>query len=136
MGRLYGRGNCYCWWIIKRSNWLSLLKIKKENTKKHATKRAVLKQGKYLCCRMKIVPREWNSGWWFKITIGTIVGRRSFGKGLVQRNGFRWRFCGGLTVARYYTPTGRSIKPYLKGMKNILMSQKRFDSGELYEKTA
>jgi carboxyl-terminal processing protease len=30
-----------------------------------------------------------------------------------------------LTVARYYTPTGRSIqKPYLKGMKNILMSQK------------
>lgn len=46
--------------------------------------------------------------------IGTIVGRRSFGKGLVQRemelgDGSAMR----LTVARYYTPTGRSIqKPY------------------------
>lgn len=45
---------------------------------------------------------------------GTIVGRRSFGKGLVQeqmpmRDGSAIR----LTVARYYTPTGRSIqKPY------------------------
>jgi carboxyl-terminal processing protease len=45
---------------------------------------------------------------------GTIIGRRSFGKGLVQEpvsfsdgSGMR------LTVARYYTPTGRSIqKPY------------------------
>ena len=45
---------------------------------------------------------------------GTIVGRRSFGKGLVQRqipysDGSALR----LTTARYYTPTGRSIqKPY------------------------
>jgi carboxyl-terminal processing protease len=48
---------------------------------------------------------------------GTIVGRRSFGKGLVQRE---MDFADGsavrLTVARYYTPTGRSIqKPYSKG---------------------
>ncbi len=48
---------------------------------------------------------------------GTIVGRRSFGKGLVQRqipydDGSALR----LTIARYYTPTGRSIqKPYVKG---------------------
>lgn len=47
---------------------------------------------------------------------GTIVGRRSFGKGLVQRemdlgDGSAVR----LTVSRYYTPTGRSIqKPYSK----------------------
>jgi len=47
----------------------------------------------------------------------TIVGRRSFGKGLVQEqlslpDGSAIR----LTVARYYTPTGRSIqKPYTKG---------------------
>jgi carboxyl-terminal processing protease len=48
---------------------------------------------------------------------GTIIGRRSFGKGLVQEpimftdgSGIR------LTIARYYTPTGRSIqKPYNKG---------------------
>jgi carboxyl-terminal processing protease len=50
---------------------------------------------------------------------GTIVGRRSFGKGLVQEqfdlsNGGALR----LTVARYYTPLGRSIqKPYSKGFK-------------------
>jgi carboxyl-terminal processing protease len=45
---------------------------------------------------------------------GIIVGRRSFGKGLVQN---QFRFSDGslvrLTVARYYTPTGRLIqKPY------------------------
>lgn len=48
---------------------------------------------------------------------GIIVGRRSFGKGLVQQqmnlsDGSAVR----LTVARYYTPSGRSIqKPYIKG---------------------
>src|SRR5674476_163560 len=48
---------------------------------------------------------------------GTIIGRRSFGKGLVQEpvpftDGSAMR----LTVARYYTPTGRSIqKPYKDG---------------------
>lgn len=48
---------------------------------------------------------------------GTIVGRRSFGKGLVQsqipfNDGSALR----LTVARYFTPTGRSIqKPYTAG---------------------
>ncbi|MBQ0081021.1 MAG: S41 family peptidase [Alistipes sp.] len=48
---------------------------------------------------------------------GTIVGRRSFGKGLVQTqipfyDGSALR----LTIARYYTPTGRSIqKPYVHG---------------------
>jgi hypothetical protein len=60
----------------------------------------------------------------FKITIGTIVGRRSFGKGLVQREMDFDDGSGGLTVARYYTPTGRSIQKPIKGMKNILMSQK------------
>ncbi|MBQ8702221.1 MAG: S41 family peptidase [Prevotella sp.] len=48
---------------------------------------------------------------------GTIVGRRTFGKGLVQRpielpDGSMIR----LTVAHYYTPSGRCIqKPYVKG---------------------
>lgn len=48
---------------------------------------------------------------------GVVVGRRSFGKGLVQRpiplpDGSMLR----LTTARYYTPTGRSIqKPYENG---------------------
>ena len=48
---------------------------------------------------------------------GTIIGRRSFGKGLVQsqipfKDGSALR----LTVAKYFTPTGRSIqKPYTAG---------------------
>ena len=48
---------------------------------------------------------------------GTVVGRRSFGKGLVQQpidfsDGSAIR----LTIARYYTPSGRCIqKPYVKG---------------------
>ncbi|MFI3328754.1 MAG: S41 family peptidase [Rikenellaceae bacterium] len=51
---------------------------------------------------------------------GVIVGRRSFGKGLIQR---QIRFEDGsairLTTARYLTPTGRSIqKPYLMGDKS------------------
>jgi carboxyl-terminal processing protease len=48
---------------------------------------------------------------------GVIVGRRSFGKGLVQRQiPLPDESMIRLTVARYYTPTGRSIqKPYTKG---------------------
>jgi len=49
---------------------------------------------------------------------GTVIGRRSFGKGLVQKpvefgDGSMMR----LTIARYYTPSGRCIqKPYVNGM--------------------
>lgn len=64
----------------------------------------------------------------------TIVGRRSFGKGLVQEQS---EFPDGsavrLTVARYYTPTGRSIqKPYTAGYEQYeteLLS--RYQHGEL-----
>lgn len=65
---------------------------------------------------------------------GVIIGRRSFGKGLVQRelplnDGSLMR----LTVARYYTPTGRSIqKPYDKGAKDYQKDLiDRYNSGEL-----
>ena len=64
----------------------------------------------------------------------TIIGRRSFGKGLVQEqyelsNGAALR----LTVARYYTPTGRSIqKPYGKGRDAYYDEVlERFHSGEM-----
>lgn len=62
---------------------------------------------------------------------GTIIGRRSFGKGLVQepvyfsdKSGIR------LTVARFYTPSGRCIqKPYSKAyMYDII---ERYQHGEL-----
>lgn len=64
-----------------------------------------------------------------------IVGRRSFGKGLVQRpfpfpDGSMIR----LTVARYYTPSGRSIqKPYSKGNKEDYDKDilDRYNNGEL-----
>lgn len=66
--------------------------------------------------------------------IGTIVGRRSFGKGLVQRemdlgDGSAIR----LTVSRYYTPTGRSIqKPYNNGHEDYYQKfMDRYQSGEL-----
>lgn len=66
---------------------------------------------------------------------GTIVGRRSFGKGLVQRemplgDGSAVR----LTVARYYTPSGRSIqKPYADKAEHYFNEfEERFQSGELY----
>ena len=65
---------------------------------------------------------------------GTIVGRRSFGKGLVQRemslgDGSAIR----LTIARYYTPTGRSIqKPYGNGNDSYFSDyEKRYKNGEL-----
>jgi len=48
---------------------------------------------------------------------GTIIGRRSFGKGLVQQQlGFSDGSMIRLTIARYYTPSGRCIqKPYVMG---------------------
>ena len=66
---------------------------------------------------------------------GTIVGRRSFGKGLVQQemqlgDGSAVR----LTVSRYYTPTGRSIqKPYENKENGEYFSdfEKRYHNGEL-----
>ncbi len=67
---------------------------------------------------------------------GTIIGRRSFGKGLVQmpvefRDGSVIR----LTIARYYTPSGRCIqKPYEKGhgeeYDNDLLE--RYERGEFF----
>ena len=66
--------------------------------------------------------------------IGTIVGRRSFGKGLVQRemelgDGSAVR----LTVSRYYTPTGRSIqKSYKKGNRDYYKKfTERYHNGEM-----
>ena len=68
---------------------------------------------------------------------GMIIGRRSFGKGLVQKpfnlpEGSMIR----LTTARYYTPTGRSIqRPYDEGKESYYNElNRRFENGELMEK--
>ena len=66
---------------------------------------------------------------------GAIIGRRSFGKGLVQEqimlsdnSAIR------LTVARYYTPTGRCIQKPFDGdhEKYLLESFERYENGELF----
>jgi len=69
---------------------------------------------------------------------GMIVGRRSYGKGLVQQpidfsDGSAIR----LTVARYYTPSGRSIqKPYENGKDNNYDMDviTRYEHGEFFSK--
>jgi len=65
---------------------------------------------------------------------GIIIGRRSFGKGLVQEekqlsDGSAFR----LTIARYYTPTGRCIqKSYAHGIEDYEQdAARRYKSGEL-----
>jgi carboxyl-terminal processing protease len=68
---------------------------------------------------------------------GLIIGRRSFGKGLVQREmPFEDGSSVRLTIARYYTPTGRSIqKSYKKGNEDYFNDfMKRYKNGELYAK--
>ncbi|MGL5273272.1 MAG: S41 family peptidase [Phocaeicola sp.] len=67
---------------------------------------------------------------------GTVIGRRTFGKGLVQQpieftDGSAIR----LTIARYYTPSGRSIqKPYTKGKggEYELDIINRYEHGEFF----
>lgn len=67
---------------------------------------------------------------------GTIIGRRSFGKGLVQQQiGFSDGSLLRLTVARYYTPSGRCIqKPYEpgKGAQYEEDLLQRYQNGEIY----
>jgi len=65
---------------------------------------------------------------------GTVIGRRSFGKGLVQDqlqlpDGSAIR----LTIARYYTPTGRCIQKPYSDDKDIYYNEEysRYENGEL-----
>lgn len=66
---------------------------------------------------------------------GVIIGRRSFGKGLVQQeyelgDGSSLR----LTIAKYYTPSGRSIqRPYNEDIENYYGDiTKRYKDGEVF----
>lgn len=65
---------------------------------------------------------------------GWIVGRRTFGKGLVQQ---QMPLGGGdairLTISKYFTPTGRSIqKPYTNGREDYYQDlNNRFENGEM-----
>ncbi len=64
---------------------------------------------------------------------GTIIGRRSFGKGLVQEQfAFEDGSAMNLTVARYYTPSGRSIQKSYSNGKDAYYDEinKRFNHGD------
>lgn len=67
---------------------------------------------------------------------GLIIGRRTFGKGLVQKG---YNLPDGavvrLTMAHYYTPSGRNIqKPFEKGKEEYYEDiNERYESGELFD---
>ena len=126
--------------LLKDKQLIVFTKNKKgEINKTYATKKGIFETGKL------IVLIDENSASASEILAGAIqdndrgiiIGRRSFGKGLVQRE---MNFDDGsavrLTVARYYTPTGRSIqKPYKNGKEEYEKEfDKRIESGELYKK--
>jgi carboxyl-terminal processing protease len=73
--------------------------------------------------------QDWDRGW--------VVGRRSYGKGLVQEqyplsNGGAVR----ITVARYFTPSGRNIqKPYKNNTNYAADANQRLHNGELTDPT-
>jgi carboxyl-terminal processing protease len=68
---------------------------------------------------------------------GLVIGRRSFGKGLVQE---QYKLTDGsalrLTVARYFTPSGRYIQKPYDGSEGVYGDdlRKRYESGELYSR--
>ncbi|TDE06476.1 S41 family peptidase [Flavobacterium hiemivividum] len=126
--------------VLKDKQLIVFTKNKKGSIKKtYATKKGDFESGKVF------VLQNENSASASEILAGAIqdndrgiiVGRRSFGKGLVQREmDFEDGSAVRMTVARYYTPTGRSIqKPYVKGNEEYFKeSEIRFQNGELYEK--
>ena len=69
---------------------------------------------------------------------GVVVGRKSFGKGLIQRQfEFEDGSAARVTVARYYTPTGRAIQsPYEKGHKKEYLQAfiDRYERGESFSR--
>ena len=126
--------------LLKDKQLIVFTKNKKgEINKTYATKKGIFETGKLavLIDENSASASEILAGAIQDNDRGIIIGRRSFGKGLVQRE---MNFDDGsavrLTVARYYTPTGRSIqKSYKNGNEEYEKEfDKRIESGELYKK--
>jgi carboxyl-terminal processing protease len=126
--------------FLKKDELIVYTQDKEEKRKYiYATSKGIFENGKVyvLIDESSASASEIVSGALQEYGRATLVGRRSFGKGLVQReislgDGTRIR----LTVAHYYTPSGRSIqRPYDKG-KEVYSDEiyRRFQSGELYYK--
>lgn len=102
----------------------------------HAGKEGVFEQGKLvvLVDELSASASEILAGALQDWDRATIVGRRTFGKGLVQEQyGLSDGSAIRLTVARYFSPVGRSIqRPYDKG-KKIYMEEllQRYENGEM-----
>ena len=127
--------------LLKNNELIVFTKTKKGNTDKtFATSNGLFEKGKVfiLIDENTASASEILAGAIQDNDRGTIIGRRSFGKGLVQRemifdDGSAVR----LTIARYFTPSGRSIQKYYKKGENesyFNEFEERFNKGELYNK--
>ncbi|TDD99299.1 S41 family peptidase [Flavobacterium cellulosilyticum] len=126
--------------LLKDRQLIVFTKSKKGVTKKiYATKKGIFESGKVILFinENSASASEILAGAIQDNDRGTIVGRRSYGKGLVQREmDFEDGSAVRLTIARYYTPTGRSIqKTYSSGNADYYKETgSRFNNGELYHK--